>query len=409
MSQILSAAVVGGGQAGLSTSYYLKQNSIDHIVLDKGNIGDTWRLKRWDSFCLVTQNWQLQLPGFPYKGDDPEGFMPKNEVIDYLERYAESFGPPIKSGVTVNRIYYDESESLFMLDTTSGTYLARSVVIATGTYQHNRIPSCAGSLSADIVQLHTSEYKNPQSLPEGGVLVVGTGQSGCQVAQDLAYSGRRVYMSVGSAPRIPRRYRGKDILQWADLMALYDLPVDRHEQGTSIRFKSHPHITGRDGGQTIDLRKLALEGITLLGRLSDIEGTKIVLADDLLDNLDRADTADEKMKKTIDEFIEKNGIDAPYEEGVRHEWEPTKHIDEIDLTQENITSLIWATGYGYNFDWIELPVFDDRGYPRYERGITRIPGFYFIGLHWMHTWDSGLFYSVGRDAKHIVNDLIQRI
>lgn len=397
--------VIGGGQAGLSASYLLKENGIEHVVFDKGRVADTWRKKRWDSFCLVTQNWQCQLPGFPYNGNDPEGFMSKGEVIDYLERYAEHFNPPLKSGVNVDRVYYDDSEEHFTVDTTIGKFNADNVVIATGTYHKNSIPEFARKITNDITQLHSSEYRNPKSLPKGGVLVVGSGQSGCQIVEDLQHAGRRVHLSVSGAPRIPRRYRGRDILKWANEMGLYDMPVHDHPEGYSVRFKTHPHVTGRDGGHTINLRQLAIDGTNLYGRLADAEGTKLIFKNDLIQSLDNAEASHNKMTETIDKFIKKNGIEAPLDNTLKPNWEPGREISEIDLKSEGISSIIWATGYRYDFSWIDHPVFDETGYPIYEQGVTKVPGLYFVGLHWMHRWGSGLFYGVRRDAEHIVSHI----
>ena len=406
MKNYHSVIIIGCGQAGLSTSYYLKKNNIDHLVLDKGNVGDTWRNKRWDSFCLVTQNWQCQLPGFPYKGEDPEGFMTREEIVDYLERYAEFFKPPIKSGVSVNRIYFSETRSVYVLETSEGEYFADKIVIAIGTHQNKRVPTIAGKLPADIKQIHSSEYKNAGLLPKGAVLVVGSGQSGCQIAEDLNNSGLEVYLSVSRAPRIPRRYRGKDILQWADIMGLYDIKIDDHPEGKPVRFKTHPHVSGHRGGHTINLRMLAIEGINLLGRLNNIDGYKAIINDDLVDSLNNADSADAKMKNTIDEYIEKHNLSAPLEPVNTFEWEPEESKMHLDLNDEGIKTVIWSTGYCYDYSWVDVPVFDENGYPSYERGVTEHTGLYFVGLHWMHTWGSGLFYGVGKDAEYIAHQII---
>ena len=405
MNKVVDTVVVGGGQAGLATSYLLKQSGIDHLVFDRGRVADTWRKKRWDSFCLVTQNWQCQLPGFPYKGDDPDGFMTREEVIGYLQSYAEFVNPPLKSDVTVGTVRYDESQCLYIVDTSIGSYRAVNVIIAAGTYHNSRIPKVSANLSPEITQLHSSDYKNPESLPKGGVLVVGSGQSGCQIAEDLLQAGRNVHLSVSGAPRIPRSYRGKDILQWANEMGLYDMPVNEHPEGKSIRFKTHPHVTGRDGGHTINLRQLALEGATLYGRLADTQGTRIFFKNDLIESIENADSSEEKFTRTIEEFIQKNGIDAPEDTAPIPKWEPGNVSVEIDLAEEDISSIIWATGYGYDFSWIDAPVFDERGYPIYERGVTDMPGLYFVGLHWMYRWGSGLFYGVRRDAEYIVDHI----
>ena len=332
--------------------------------------------------------------------------MTREEIVDYLERYAEFFKPPIKSGVSVNRIYFSKTRSIYVLETSEGEYFADKIVIAIGTHQNKRVPTIADKLPADIKQIHSSEYKNAGLLPKGAVLVVGSGQSGCQIAEDLNNSGLEVYLSVSRAPRIPRRYRGKDILQWADIMGLYDIKIDDHPEGKPVRFKTHPHVSGHRGGHTINLRMLAIEGINLLGRLNNIDGYKAIINDDLVDSLNNADSADAKMKNTIDEYIEKHNLSAPLEPVNTFEWEPEKSKMHLDLNDEGIKTVIWSTGYCYDYSWVDVPVFDENGYPSYERGVTEHTGLYFVGLHWMHTWGSGLFYGVGKDAEYIVHQII---
>ncbi|HEY9658337.1 MAG TPA: NAD(P)-binding domain-containing protein, partial [Allocoleopsis sp.] len=235
MSNHYAVAIVGGGQAGLSMSYCLKERSIHHIVFEKNQIGHSWRSSRWDSFCLVTPNWQCRLPGYPYPGTDPHGFMGKDEIVQYIENYAASFDPPIREGVEVSRVAWNEAQSLFEITTSMGDYTADQVVIAVGGYHVPKIPRMAERLPEAIVQLHSSQYRNSQSLPEGAVLVVGTGQSGCQIAEDLHLAGRKVHLCVGSAPRSPRRYRGKDVVDWLDRMGYYDLSIDEHPQKEKVR------------------------------------------------------------------------------------------------------------------------------------------------------------------------------
>ena len=213
-----SVIIVGGGQAGLSISYCLGERNIDHIIFEKHQVGHAWRDKRWDSFCLVTPNWQCQLPGFPYNGDDPDGFMQRDEIVDYIEAYARAFNPPIQERVSVNCVRKNPISDLYEVSTSLGDFTANQVVIATGGYHKPRIPAIADQLPDDILQLHSSAYKNSQSLPDKAVLVVGTGQSGCQIAEDLHLAGKQVHLAVGSAPRSPRRYRGKDVVDWLDQM-----------------------------------------------------------------------------------------------------------------------------------------------------------------------------------------------
>ena len=409
MNNFYDVIVVGAGQAGLSTSYYLKKNNINHLVIDSGKIADTWQKKRWDSFCLVTQNRQCQLPGYSYNGDDPEGFMGRDDIVKYIKEYAAFVDPPLIQETRVDRISVDESENLFSLITANGIIKSEIVIIATGTHQKKKIPDIAEQLRSEIVSLHSSDYKNPDSLPPGDVLIVGSGQSGCQIAEDIFSSGRKVHLSVSKAPRIPRKYRGKDILEWADLIGMYKMEVGNHPEGESIRFKTHPHVSGARGGHTINLRELGQNGIRLLGRVKEIDDKTIRLKNDLQENLTNADTADAKIKKTIDEYIEKNSIKAPLANPDINKWVPEKTPETIDVINEGIRSVIWATGYKYDFTWIDLPVFDERGYPVYQRGITDVPGLYFVGLHWMHTWGSGLFYGVGKDAEFISQKIVNKL
>ena len=404
MSQNIDTIVVGGGQAGLSVSWHLKQVGREHLVLDRAKIGDTWR-QRWDSFCLVTPNCFCQLPGFPYDGDEPEGFMLRDEIVAYIERFAESFNPPYRGGVEVRRVGSSRDKERYILDTSEGEFEANNVIISVGTHQHPNFPAWGDKLADDILQLHTRDYRNPAQLPDGAVLVVGSGQSGCQVVEDLLGAGREVHLCVGKAGRIPRRYRGRDIIQWLVDAGRYEVPVDEHPDGRAIRFKPHEHLSGRNGGRTIDLRRLARDGVALHGHLVDAEGYQVRFADDLAEMLD---TIDEDCRETlalIDDHIARSGAAAPESVLDAVDWQPTPEPAVLDLRQAGISSVIYGTGFHFDFGWIDLPVFDERGYPRYERGVTELPGVYFVGLHWEHTAGSGLFYQVGRDAKYVVDHL----
>ncbi|MDX2100305.1 MAG: MSMEG_0569 family flavin-dependent oxidoreductase [Leptolyngbyaceae cyanobacterium bins.59] len=408
MTQHYSVLIIGGGQAGLSMSYCLKQRGFDHLIFEKNYVGYSWQSQRWDSFCLVTPNWQCQLPGYPYPGADTKGFMKKDEIVQYLRDYATSFDPPVKEGVEVTRLRRNEASEVFEVSTSIGDFTADQVVIAVGGYHLPRIPKLAERLPLSLVQLHSSQYKNPQSLPDGGVLVVGTGQSGCQIAEDLHLAGKQVHLCVGGAPRSPRRYRGRDVVDWLDQMGYYDLPIDEHPQKEKVRMKANHYLTGRDGGREIDLRQFALEGMKLYGKLKTIAQGKIEFDDDLKQNLDQADAVAASIKKTIDGFIEKNGIDAPLEPPYQPVWEPQKWVRSLDLTQSGITSVIWCTGYQTDFSWVEVPVFDGKGYPGHERGVTGVWGLYFLGLPWLYTWGSGRFSGIARDANYLADYITAR-
>jgi putative flavoprotein involved in K+ transport len=408
MKNHYSVIIVGGGQAGLSMSYCLKERGFDHIVFEKNRIGHSWRSKRWDSFCLVTPNWQCKLPGYHYPGDDPNGFMQKDEIVKYIEHYAKSFDPPVKEGVEVSKVRKSRSQDVFELTTSIGDYTADQVVIAAGSYHIPKLPKIAERLPEHIMQIHSSEYKNPQALPDKSVLVVGTGQSGCQIAEDLHLAGKQVHLCVGSAPRSPRRYRGKDVVDWLDQMGYYDLSIDEHPQKEKARSNTNHYVTGRDGGREIDLRKFSLEGMQLYGRLKTISSSHLEFWDDLKQNLDRADAVANNIKKSIDAFIEKNQIEAPTEPPYKPVWEPDEAVLKLDYEKANIGAVIWSTGYQPNFSWIEVPVFDGKGYPGHDRGVTGVQGLYFLGLPWLYTWGSGRFSGIARDATYLADYIAAR-
>ncbi len=399
--------IVGGGQAGLAMSYCLKERGIDHLIFEKNKIGHAWENERWDSFCLVTPNWQCCLPGFPYAGPDPQGFMKKDEIVEYIQAYARFVDPSIQEGVAVEKLTRHEDGD-FVLETSSGTYTANQVVIATGGYHQPRIPRFAERLPSSIHQIHSSQYKNPESLPDGDVMVVGTGQSGCQIAEDLHLAGRQVHLSVGSAPRAPRRYRGKDVVDWLDMMGYYDLPIDQHPQKEQVRHKTNHYVTGRDGGHEIDLRHFALEGMKLYGRLESIEDPHMTMQPNLKQNLDQADAVAESIKKTIDGFIVKHQIEAPTEPAYQPVWEPSEEILQLNFREAGIASVIWCTSFSTNYRWVHIPVFDGTGYPSHERGVSSVSGLYFLGLPWLYTWGSGRFSGVARDAQYLADYIVTR-
>ena len=409
MRKHYSVIVVGGGQAGLSISYCLKAKGIDHIVLEKNHIGYSWQEKRWDSFCLVTPNWQCTLPGYHYLGEDSDGFMQKDEIVSYLKDYAKSFNPPIKEGVAVLRVKKNQSKGLFELTTSVGNYTTEQVVIAAGGYHLPQIPRMAERFPEDIVQIHSSEYKNPQSLPEGEILVVGSGQSGCQIAEDLHLVGKKVHLCVGRAPRSPRRYRGKDVVDWLNLMGYYDLTIDEHPDKENVRTKTNHYVTGRNGGHEIDLRTFALEGMKLYGSLKDIKAENLEFKPNLSQNLDRADEVAESIKKTIDGYISKNQISAPTELPYQPIWQPETEVLEFNYREANISSVIWCVGYQTDFSWIEVPVFDGKGYPSHDRGVTSVKGLYFLGLPWLYTWGSGRFSGIARDAEYLSDYIVAKM
>lgn len=402
-----SAIVVGGGQAGLSASYYLQQHDIDHLVLEKHSLTHTWRNQRWDNFCLVTPNWQCALPGHPYSGPDPHGFMKKNEIIAYLDAFIAKVQAPVREGVAVQRLA-KRPEGGYRLDTSAGEFSADQVIVASGGYHTPIIPRLAERLPAHIVQLHSEQYRNAESLPPGAVLVVGSGQSGAQIAEDLHLAGRQVFLAVGDAPRCARFYRGKDVVDWLAEMGYYEIGVDDHPLREGVRDNTNHYVTGRDGGRDIDLRRFALEGMQLFGRLTDLKGEVLTFAADLDAKLDAADAVYNRINASIDQYIAQNGIEAPAGNAYEPLWRPENSPTTLDLSRAGITSIVWCIGFQPDFSWVDVPVFNGRSYPGHRRGVTEQPGLYFLGLPWLHTWGSGRFSGIARDAEYLVAELSRR-
>ena len=313
-------------------SYHLKQSGIDHVILEKHQIAHSWKTKRWDAFCLVTPNWQCRLPGYPYQGSDPKGFMLRDEIVAYIENYAKHIAAPIREGVAVTRLTQN-ADGGFALETSAGEMTAGAVVLAVSGYHVPNVPRMADRLDGSVTQLHSAAYRSPEQLPPGEVIVIGSGQSGCQIAEDLHLAGRKVHLAVGSAPRCPRVYRGRDAVEWLDDLGQYDLPVDQHGLKEKVRKNANHYLTGRDGGRDIDLRKFALEGMSLYGRLKDIEGGRLIFADDLAKNLDNADRVYNGICGLIDDHIARNTIDAPASPHYAPVWAPTDTPAELDPAQ----------------------------------------------------------------------------
>ncbi|APW40970.1 FAD-dependent oxidoreductase [Rhodoferax koreense] len=403
-----SVAIVGGGQAGLSLSYHLQQRGIDHVVLEKHHAMHAWQNQRWDNFCLVTPNWQCKLPGHEYSGSDPHGFMKKDEINAYLAGFRAKVDAPLIEGVTVRRVAprAQQAGGGFGVSTSAGDFTADQVVVASGGYHLPIIPRLAERLPAGITQVHSEQYRNAASLPEGAVLVVGSGQSGSQIAEDLHLAGRKVFLAVGNAPRCARFYRGKDVVDWLADMHYYDMPVHEHPLREGVRDNTNHYVTGRDGGRDIDLRRFASEGMELYGVLKGLEGTTLQFACDLARSLDQADQVYNGINASIDKYIEKNGIATTEPASVyQATWVPAQERATLDLAAAGITAIVWCIGFQPDFRWVEAPVFDGRGHPGHVRGVTQQPGLYFLGLPWLYTWGSGRFSGVARDALYLAEKI----
>lgn len=404
MIQKIETIIIGGGQAGLAVSYYLSRQGRENVVLEQAAMaGNAWRNDRWDSFTLLTPNWSFRLPGAEYQGNNPDGFMPRAEIVGNLEQYVRDFHLPVQYNIRVDSVKQNEKANGYLINTRDSAWEARNVVIATGLFQKPKKPSFSTVLSPHILQLHSGEYRSPQSLPAGAVLVVGSAQSGCQIAEELYLNGRKVYLCVGSAGRVPRRYRGKDIYEWMYLTGMLDRTVDKLPS-PAAKFTSNPHVTGKDGGRTLNLHKFARDGVILLGHLRDGHENTILISNDLKENLAKSDKFEADLVKQIDEYIDKNELAVPPEKlpELRDGYD-IEVITKLDLNAAGITTIIWAMGYDFDFSLVKLPVFDNDGYPIQKRGVTDHPGLFFLGLPWLYKYKSGHLVGVGEDAGYVAS------
>ncbi|MCL8251746.1 MSMEG_0569 family flavin-dependent oxidoreductase [Aeromicrobium fastidiosum] len=405
----IPVAIVGAGQAGLSVSWFLTREGVDHVLLEASTTAHEWTDRRWDNFTLVTPNWHCRLPGHAYDGDDPDGFMTREQVADWLAGYAASFDPPVREHTAVTLLTEREGGG-FVLELAgpdgAETLEAEHVVLATGGYHLPIVPAFAAAIDPSITQVHSADYRNAAQLPDGDVLVVGSGQSGAQIAEDLHIEGRRVHLALGDAPRVARTYRGRDCMTWLADMGLYDTPVQQYPGGRAAREKTNHYVTGRDGGRDIDLRQFAAEGMRLYGLMSGAEGTRLSFEPTLTGALDSADAVYNSICRDIDAYIEREGVNAP--PGSRYEpvWSPDHEPRVLDLREAGITSIVWGIGYRPDYRWVKVGVFDGAAAPTHTRGVTSVPGLYFLGLPWMHTWGSGRFAGIARDAEHVFGCIV---
>ncbi|MVF11520.1 MSMEG_0569 family flavin-dependent oxidoreductase [Ketobacter sp. MCCC 1A13808] len=395
--------IVGGGQAGLSVSYYCQKQQLTHLVLEKSTLMNAWQNKRWDSFTLVTPNWQCQLPDYPYSGDDPNGFMNRDQILQYLDGFRRKVNAPVREHCEVRKIQFNQT--VYQVSCDVDTFTADQVVVASGSYQQPIIPDYAQRLPHHIQQLHSEQYKNPQQLNDGAVLVVGSGQSGSQIAEDLHLAGKHVFLAVGDAPRCARFYRGRDVVDWLTEMKYYDIPVDQHPLREGVRDNTNHYVTGRDGGRDIDLRRFALEGMELFGKLEGFDGERLHFSNNLNRVLDNADKTYNSINQRIDQYIDVSGAQATTASRYMPVWRCPRERGCLDLAQSGITSVIWSIGFRPDYQWLDVPVFNGKGYPQHARGVTTYPGLYFIGLPWLYTWGSGRFSGVDRDARYLVDVL----
>jgi putative flavoprotein involved in K+ transport len=412
MDRHLDVVIIGAGQAGLAVSYHLRALGIDHVVFERGEVGESWRSQRWDSFHLNTPNWANGLPGLEFDPDRPDDFAHRGEVVSFFERYVRSFDLPVSPLTPVHRVQR-RGEGGYSVHTDDGSTRAHAVVLASGAMSRSRVPSMAYRLPTDLMSIAAGEYRSAHDLPNGAAVVVGTGQSGCQIAEDLLQDGRRVFVCASRVARCPRVYRGRDILAWWRDMGFLDVGLEELED-PSMQFAAQPQVSGTEGGHTVSLQSLARDGATLLGRVDDAGRHGLTLSDDLRDSIAFADQKAELFKSEIDAWIDRQGLVVedpepdPGEPPLPDLW-GSDRLRTLDLRGEDVSSIIWCTGFDANWSWVEVDVFDPHGRPKHQGGVTDSRGLYFAGLPWLSKRKSGILYGVPEDAARIVGHIRRHV
>jgi putative flavoprotein involved in K+ transport len=412
MDDDIAVVVVGAGQAGLAVSYKLRDRRIPHVVLERGEVGESWRSQRWDTFHLNTPNWSNGLPGLEFGPDQPNAFGHRDTLVAYLERYVHTFNLPVRTHTPVSGVERLPAAG-YVVRCGNETLRARAVVLASGAMSRPRVPRTSRRLAGDIASISSADYRNPRGLPDGAVVVVGSGQSGCQIAEDLLAAGRRVFLCASRVGRVPRVYRGRDILVWWRDMGFLDVPLDQLED-PAIQFAPQPQVSGTDGGHTVSLQSLARDGATLLGRVVEAGPYRLTLGDDLRSSVAFADEKARSFKAAIDAWIERQGIDAPPPgpdpgEPPLPDLGGSDRLTTLDLREANVGCVVWCTGFDADWSWVKVEVFDERGRPRHRQGITDSPGLYFLGFPWLSARKSGILYGVAEDAARVVSHIERHV
>ncbi len=399
----IDTLVIGAGQAGVAMSEHLSKQDVPHLVLERNRIAEQWRTGRWDSLVANGPAWHDRFPGLEFEEHDPDSFVPKEKIADYLVDYAKKFDAPIRTGIEVKNVERNTNGQGFIIETCQGTIEAKRVVSATGPFQVPVIPPIAKN--EKITQIHSADYRNPEQLEDGAVLVVGAGSSGVQIADELQRSGRKVFLSAGPHDRPPRSYRNRDFCWWLGVLGEWDR--ESLEPGTEHVTIA---VTGAHGGNgTVDFRALAHQGITLLGMTKEFNNGKVTFQKDLNTNVERGNKNYMDFLDSADAYVERNGLDLPEEPTARDVLaDPecmTNPILELDLTEAGITSIVWATGFALDYSWLNVNAFDENGKPAHQRGISTEPGVYFVGQAWLSRRGSAFIWGVWHDAKHIAGHI----
>lgn len=402
-----TTVVIGAGQAGLATSWWLSESSIDHVVLERGELANSWRMERWDSLRLLTPNWQSRLPGYTYDGDDPDGFRTMPETIEFLEGYARSIAAPIQAQTTVKSLR--RIDDGYEVVTDKGTWQCETVVIATGACNIAQVPKVAQSIPPTISTLTSMQYRNPHQLEEGGVIVVGASASGTQIADEIRRSGRDVTVATGEHVRVPRTYRGKDIQWWMDAAGVLDERYDEVDDIVRARNVPSLQLAGYADHRTIDLNSLSSVGVKLVGRLAGFNDGKAQFSGSLRNVCSLADLKMNRLLTAFDEWAAENPGSGKLEPS--HRFEPTE-VEEfppllIDLERSGIKTIIWATGFRPDYSWLDVPVLDRKGYIRHDGGVVEdAPGIYLMGMQFLRRRKSTLIDGVGDDARDLTEHLV---
>ena len=414
----LDTVIVGAGQAGLGVSYFLQQDGRKHIVFERGRIGESWLSQRWDSFKLNTPNFMNALPGLPYDGPEPDSFWRPDELVTYFQRYVEHFQLPVRTGVTVVSVERAEDEERFLVKTRPAgqaeeSVLSRSIVIACGSQQAPKFPPTRSRIPHNITQLHPANYRSPTALPPGAIVIVGSGQSGCQIAEELLSAGRTVYLCTSKVGRARRRYRGRDLTEWWVDMGFLDVTFASLEDKSMSR-ATPPHVSGLGRhGHTVSLQQLARQGAVILGRLLDVEAGTLVLSDEGAAHVRFADEFSQRLKDGIDAYLARAGITPPPLENdpadvPDPQAECASPLRRLNLREAKVSTVIWATGFTADFSWIHLPVLDAEGKPIHQRGISPVRGLYFIGFPWLSSGKSGIIYGIKEDAHYVAGAIAEQ-
>lgn len=395
--------IVGAGQAGIAMSEHLSAAGVSHLVLERSRIAERWRSERWDSLVANGPAWHDRFPNMEFVNADPDAFVPKEEIADYLVAYAEQNNAPIRTGVEVKSVKRIAGKAGYRIETSDGVFEAHNVVAATGAFQRPVIPAVAPK-DASLTQIHSSAYRNPAQLPDGAVLVIGAGSSGAQIAEELAGAGKKVYLSVGSHDRPPRAYRGRDFVWWLGVLGIWD--DEALEPG-----KEHVTIavSGAGGGLTVDFRRLAAQGVTLVGLTESFKDGNVTFQPDLVENIAHGDASYLQMLDAADAYVERMGLDLPEEPSARDvRPDPdcmTNPVLELNMSDAGITSILWATGFAVDYSWLKVDVLDEGGKPIHQRGVSKEPGVYFLGMPWQSRRGSPFIWGVWHDAKHLAGHM----